>query len=181
MLWNQASFSSIISFDSLWTPTNLSVWFFFSFGNYEIFLFSEQDYGLCSLIHFPWASLPQRTLKKATIVVKVTMAWATSGSVWGFGVGSRNICTMEGRGEKVESLSNCLASLVTTKCWQVLPSTCLPLVLVCLCCEARKSWPKAFASFKLLLVFVTLQLLLLIAKTSLRGCTTLNCKPAGMS
>lgn len=124
---------------------------------------------------------PTENFKKLTIVVKVTMASATSGSVWGFGVGSRNICTMEGRGEKVESLSNCLASLVTTKCWQVLPSTCLPLVLVCLCCEARKSWPKAYASFKLLLVFVTLQLLLLIAKTSLCGCTTLNCKPAGMS
>lgn len=28
------------------------------------------------------------------------------------------------------------------------PSTCLPPVLVCLCCEARKSWPRANASFK---------------------------------
>lgn len=106
--------------------------------------------------------------------------FSLSGSV-SFWLGSRNICTLEGRSKKVESQSSCLASLVSTKCWQECLAPALHLFLYA--CTVRLE--NLGLGLMLLLSYycfsVTLQLLLLIAKTSLHGCTTLTRKPEGMS
>lgn len=122
VFWNQALFSLVISFDSLWTAISLRAWNFslsgavcFSYAVNKMLQGFILSYTFLGFLSY------NRNYNKATISVELTMASATSRPMWftGCRLGSRNISTLESKSEKVELQPNCLASLVSTKCWQV--------------------------------------------------------------
>lgn len=159
---------------------------------YEIFLF--QELWIFPIQWTRWWALFSHTLSlgfSPTTELKIKqLLWSNSPwpqqpvdqrGVWDIGCGLEISAPWRAAVKRWQSQSSCLTNLVSTKCWQVCLAPAFHWLLYALCCEARKSWPRAYASLSYYCFTITLQLLLLIAKSSLHGCTTLSCKPEDMS